>query len=95
MIIEVIGREVRSITDKEASAEKGFRVTKSLTVLHCVNDPKKIDANNVTGKQVFSMSFFDGNGLKSEIEALPIPCTLDADISRNKQYNNLEDFTVI
>lgn len=95
MIIEVIGREVRTVVDKDASAEKGFRVMKSFTVLHCVNEPKKIDANNVTGKQVFSMSFFESNGLKSEIEALPIPCTLDADISRNNKYVNLDDFTVI
>lgn len=95
MIFDVIGREVRTVTDKDATEKKGFRVTKSFTVLHCVNDPRKIDANNVTGRQVFSMSFFEGNGLKSEIEALPIPCTLDADISRNKQYVNLEDFTVI
>lgn len=87
MIIEVVGREFRrSVKDGEV---------REYTVLHCQHDPARKDKEAVTGKQVFTSSFFPGNGLKSDIDKIPVPCMLNADISRNKGYVNIDDFEVI
>ena len=95
MIYEVIGREVRTFKDADASADAGKDIRKEFTVLHCVNEPARKDKENVTGRQVQSFSFFPGNGLLSDVNQLPIPCLINADVSRNNKYTNMDDFEVI
>ena len=95
MKLEVIGREVRMYKDAAASEEAGKDVKKELIVLHCVNDPVRKDKDNVTGRQVQSFSFFPGNGLLSDVKALDIPCVINAEVSRNGKYTNIDDFDLI
>lgn len=95
MKFEVIGREVRKIKDKDASADAGKIVYKELVIIHCINDPARKDSEVVEGRQVQSFTFFSGNGLLKDVKALPIPCVISGSVSRNRQYVNLDDFELL
>lgn len=95
MKFDVIGREIRTYKDADASVDEGREVRREFVVLHCVNDPARKDKDNVTGRQVQSFSFFPGNGLLSDVKALDIPCVINAEVSRNGKYVNLDDFELI
>lgn len=89
MRLEVIGREIRSYVDKETKEEK------ERVALYCVGDPSRKDKGTVTGRITFEFSLYKGNGLLPDVKALDIPCVINADISRNGRFLNLEDFELV
>lgn len=95
MVFTVVGREIREFKDDDASDREGRPVKVKFTVLHCVNDPKRIDAERVEGQQVQSFSFYPQNGLMKIANELPIPCIIKGDVSRNGRYVNLDDIEVV
>ena len=95
MKYEVIGREKITFKDKVASTAQGRDVYSYFIKLHCVNAPARADAERVEGSQVESFSFGLDNGLLKDVEALPIPCRIDAEVRRNGRYVNVADFDLI
>lgn len=95
MIFHVVGREIREFKDADASERVGYTVKVKFTVLHCVNDPKRVDEDRVEGQQVQSFSFYPQNGLMKIANDLPIPCIIKGDVSRNGIYVNLDDIEIV
>ena len=95
MKYEVIGREKIIYKDKSESAAQGRDVMTYFIKLHCTKEPSRRDAERVVGRQVEDFSFSVGNGLLKDVEALPIPCRINAEVTRNGKYVNVEDFDLI
>lgn len=90
MKIDVIGKEVRQFDDKNIPGLKHVRIK-----LHCYHEPRRVDKNCVTGFQIVSFNVFDDSIFFSEVNKLPIPCQIDAEIEKVDNFTNLVDFKLI
>lgn len=95
MRIEVIGKEIRSFKDTDASADAGHEVRKEFIILHCVHDPSRKDKTNVNGRQVLNIRVYSGNGLFDDCKSLDVPCVLNAELNRTAKGTYLDDFDLI